>query len=264
MTVILWPQWIGATERGRAIEVGSRHLAAAFDPNGENIDVEIPVNETIDRNVERGIVGRRAILDGLLASARAFNSATGPVLLLGGDCSTDVALIAHANSQVFGELKVIYFDAHADLNTPDVSPSGAFHGMVLGHLLGAGDSDVGRHIPVPLRADQIHYRGVRVLDESESAVMQTLGISVEPLDAEPPEAPLHVHIDLDVLDPNSFPHTTWPTAGGPTIDQLVDSVATLIDTNRVSSVAVTECAAASREHVEVLEPLLDVLRRWVL
>jgi arginase len=35
-------------------------------------------------------------------------------------------------------LAVVWFDAHGDLNTPESSPSGAFHGMVLRTLLGQG------------------------------------------------------------------------------------------------------------------------------
>ena len=50
---------------------------------------------------------------------------------------------ARAASQVsrrLGRTGMIWIDAHADLNTPQSSPSGNIHGMPLSHLLGQGDS----------------------------------------------------------------------------------------------------------------------------
>src|SRR3954469_16041084 len=39
-------------------------------------------------------------------------------------------------------LGLIYFDAHADMNTPDTTPSGNIHGMPLAVLLGYGAPDL--------------------------------------------------------------------------------------------------------------------------
>jgi arginase len=264
MTTFLWPQWIGATERGRPIRQGARLLAAAI---GCTIDVELPVSDHVDDTIENGIVGRRAILEGLVQFQHALSVSDARLLLLGGDCSTDLGLIAHTNRQYDGSLNVVYFDAHADINTPNVSPSGAFHGMVLGHLLGGtlvdgADPEVLNLIGRPLRPDQIHYRGVRVFDDSETQLMSRLGIAAEPFDAPVPGGPLHLHIDLDVLDPRSFPFTTYPTPGGPSVDELAGCVSTLIATGWVRSIAVTECVAPTEADAYVLEPLLTVLRTW--
>jgi arginase len=134
--------------------------------------------------------------------------------------------------------------------------------MVIGHLLGHGDIDILRILAEPLRPEQFHYRGVRVFDDYEREQVDLLGIDLQPFDAAAPDGELYLHIDLDVLDPVSFPFTTWPTPDGPTIGQLDSAVEPLIDTGRVVGIAVTECAAPTLDDALLLEPLLAVLRRW--
>jgi arginase len=258
MTSFAWPQWLGATERGRAIATGNVHLVAAF---GDPIDVELSTPSTGPPTRQLGIVARADLLAAMKLADEHFAVADRP-LLLGGDCATDLTPIANAHRRTNGAVEVIYFDAHADIQIPAESASGALHGMVLGHLLGRGDTDILRMLGGPLRPDQFHYRGVRVFDDYEREQVDLLGIDSQPIDGAPPDGELYLHIDLDVLDPVSFPFTTWPTPDGPTIGQLAEAVERLVDTGRVIGIAVTECAAPTLDDALVLEPLLAVLRRW--
>ncbi len=57
-------------------------------------------------------------------------------IVVGGDHSLSIATIASALEYYGKDLGVLWIDAHADLNTPDTSPSGNLHGMPLGLLLG--------------------------------------------------------------------------------------------------------------------------------
>ena len=41
-------------------------------------------------------------------------------------------------ARAFGETGIVWVDTHTDLNTPESSPSGNIHGMVLAGLLGKG------------------------------------------------------------------------------------------------------------------------------
>ncbi|HKH32014.1 MAG TPA: arginase family protein, partial [Gaiellaceae bacterium] len=59
-------------------------------------------------------------------------------LVLGGDHSVALGTLGGLAS-ASGPGGVIWFDAHADLNTPANSPSGNVHGMVLGAALGLDD-----------------------------------------------------------------------------------------------------------------------------
>ena len=58
-------------------------------------------------------------------------------LLLGGDHSQAFATVS-ALINAYPDLRILWVDAHADINTPETSPSGNSHGMPLSGLLGSG------------------------------------------------------------------------------------------------------------------------------
>ena len=58
-------------------------------------------------------------------------------LVLGGDHSIAIGTLAGLGNK-YENLGVIWFDAHADINTPDTTPSGNIHGMPLAVSLGLG------------------------------------------------------------------------------------------------------------------------------
>ncbi len=105
--------------------------------------------------------------------------------------------------------------------------------------------------------------GVRVFDDFERAHINRLGVEIKSINHEAPLGAMHLHIDLDVIDAASFPFTTYPSVGGPTIDELASAVTSLLGTGRVRSAAVTECAAQTMNDVQLLEPLLGALRAWI-
>lgn len=78
------------------------------------------------------------------------------VLTLGGDHS--IALGSVAAAVAFRpDTRLLWVDAHADVNTPDTSSSGNMHGMPLGYLLGLASKP--KHIidwlPAPLAPSQL-------------------------------------------------------------------------------------------------------------
>lgn len=60
------------------------------------------------------------------------------MIVLGGDHSICLGAVAGASVGLGGELGLIYFDAHGDLNTDKTTPTGNIHGMQLASLLGFG------------------------------------------------------------------------------------------------------------------------------
>jgi arginase len=66
-------------------------------------------------------------------------------ICLGGDHSLgagSIAGAARALRESGGEIGVVWVDAHADMNTPESSPSGNVHGMPLAALLGHGPEEL--------------------------------------------------------------------------------------------------------------------------
>jgi arginase len=252
--VIATSQWIGATRKGIAIKRGSELLARECALLGIVIDATLPLTDP-DETREYNIVGRASLLRNIAEQLLVLNAkASGQTFLLGGDCASDVAQIAH---HISPGLSVVYFDAHADLNQPSESPSGALHGMVLRHLLGDGDVELVSLLGANLKPEQIRYRGLRECDEAETEMIERLRIIREPINALPPEESIYIHLDLDVLDPTEFPHTMYPTPGGPSIAELNTAIMTLMETGRVVGVAITECAAQTDAELIPLRPLLE-------
>ena len=66
-------------------------------------------------------------------------------LVLGGDHSVAVGTVggvSHHFRQQGKKVGLIWLDAHADMNTPETSPSGNVHGMPLACIVGMGPPEL--------------------------------------------------------------------------------------------------------------------------
>ncbi|MFL5931376.1 MAG: arginase [Gaiellaceae bacterium] len=152
-------------------------------------------------------------------------------LVLGGDHSVALGTLGGLASDS-GPGGVIWFDAHADLNTPANTPSGNVHGMVLGAALGLDDGAFGSPAwPLPsVDPARTVLLGTRLLDPGEKAAARELGIRVitmseidrrgiepavrEALEHVNGDRFVHVSLDLDVVDPEEAPGVGTPVRGG--------------------------------------------------
>jgi arginase len=162
--------------------------------------------------------------------AEAARDESMPVVL-GGDHSVGLGTLAGLH-EVHGPGGVIWIDAHGDLNSPETSPSGNVHGMVLAAALGlAGDRflEDGWGLPavVPSRVALI---GVRSLDDGEREVLKELDAQVftmSDLDRLGVERAVrealvhvagpgfvHISLDMDAVDPDVAPGVGTPVRGG--------------------------------------------------
>lgn len=156
-----------------------------------------------------GINRWTAILD-QFRSAQAILEETRPtrVLTAGGDCAVDVAVIDHLHRR-YPDLTVVWVDAHLDANTPETSPSGDFHGMPVAALLGSPPAALRGLLGDPLPPSRFFYVGAHVGDDGEWAFQRRNGVGwLEP--GQPLAGPVHIHFDLDALDPAEFPHLAYP------------------------------------------------------
>jgi len=200
-------------------------------------------------------------------------------LILGGDHSIGIGSLA-------GILKarpntgVIWVDAHADLNTPDISESGNMHGMPVGILMkgmmedhnsipglewlgGDGES---RKSPPRLSPKSIVYVGLRDVDAAERSIIRKLGIkaytmhdidhygigrimdmTLKYLLKDDPNRPLHLSYDIDAVDPTQAPATGTTVRGGLTFREA----------HFVAEIVARSGALASAEMVELNPTLSD-------
>jgi arginase family enzyme len=164
------------------------------------------------------------------------------------------------------DARVLWLDAHGDFNTPDTSPSGYLGGMCLAGATGRWDPGLGQ---APMPVDRVVLCGVRDLDGPErealerhratviGAALETLVYVVNALD----DAPVYVHLDLDVLDPETMP-ARFPAPGGLSEEKLYDLLDAVAGASEIVGVEVTclEDPARAGAVVDLLAPLIDGLQ----
>jgi arginase family enzyme len=186
-----------------------------------------------------------------------------PVITVGGDCGVEVAPIEAALARHGDGLVVVWFDAHGDLNTPESSPSGAFHGMVLRTLLGDGPAALAPRRT--LRPAQVVLAGTRALDAAEKEYIEEAGIahvdvpslaSLPSVVAWAAAKAVYIHIDLDVLDPATFDAVGYPEPEGVTMSQLATAVRELTSRFELAGLGITEYAPDGPANRDALSGLL--------
>src|ERR1019366_1326739 len=158
---------------------------------------------------------------------------------------------------------VLWFDAHADLNTPENTSTGYLGGLALGGAIGPWDSGLGGD----LASDNVVLGGTRDIDLPEQQLidngMITLAAVGPDLIADLRRAvgdrPVYVHLDCDVLEPGIVP-TDYRVPGGLTLDDL-RAIAELLAMNKVVGIEIGEFETSFEPDGEAFSPaaLLDAL-----
>jgi arginase len=176
-------------------------------------------------------------------SAQAILAEARPDRLLtaGGDCGVDVAVIDYLHRRR-PDLGVLWVDAHLDANTPATTPSGNFHGMPVAAILGAAPPGMSALLGAPLLPAQFRYVGAHVGDDGDWAFQREHALAWWQA-GEFATRPIHIHFDLDALDPAGFPHVAYPDRRLSLEDglSLVRSVA---ESGRLVGLTITEFAPA--------------------
>jgi arginase len=225
-----------------------------------------PATEGV-RHLSEVIAWNRVVFDAVQTSL-----AMGQVpLLMGGDHCLAIGSISAVARQCREErrdLRVIWLDAHTDVNTAAISPSGNLHGMPVACLLGHGPAELvgwsGER--AALHAGSIDFIGIRSVDADEKQAIRALGLQVfdmrhidehgmrntmtEVLQDVDDNTHIHVSFDLDCLDPIDAPGVGTGVRGGPTYREMQLCMEMIADTGRLRSLDVVE-----------INPALDVRNR---
>jgi len=232
-----YPQWQGS---GRSVNLPRGALAAAR-VCGRFAPLET-VRLSGDGEARDGINRWTAILEQFHA-ARTILETKQPARLLaaGGDCACDVAVIDYLQRR-YPDLFVIWVDAHLDANTPATTPSGNFHGMPVATLMGSAPPGMRDLLGPPLAPERFRYFAAHVGDGGDWDFQKERGLRwYEP--GQPIAGPVHVHFDLDALDPAEFPHVAYPE-GKLGTEAGVSLVRRLALTGNLVGLTITEFAPA--------------------
>lgn len=159
-------------------------------------------------------------------------------VILGGDHSIAIGTFSGVSShfhQQDKEIGLIWFDAHADINTPETSQSGNVHGMPLAVILGKGNHDLVNidGFAPKLNSKYCAHIGGRDLDAGERSIVHELGLrnnffTMSDIDkrgmlacvedaieiASQASGGYAVTFDVDVIDPRFAPGSGTLVRGG--------------------------------------------------
>lgn len=263
---LLYPEWQGSG-RSPAVQQGALTIARELFPQTHFLIVDSPDEETLE--CVGGVIGLHSISARFRDTlARVRKAAPDAIVTVGGTCGVEAAPITYLNERYDGNLAVVWLDAHGDLNTPQSSPSGHFHGMVLRTLLGEGPAEYVGELRRALQPDQLFLAGTRDLDPPEREFVEHARISVTGPDAFPDAERLaaeiqsrgfdhaYIHLDLDALNPADFPDTLIPTGGGPALDLVRTMIGRLSRELTVVGASVVEYIHGSAHSLQVVDELL--------
>jgi arginase len=249
MLSLLLPEWQGSGT-DPMLSTGARALADRLSP-GSFLEVEAPAAEAL--TAQDGVTGLASIAPRAKQTLDVLNDRQpSRLFVIGGTCGVELAPVSYLNARYHGDLAVVWLDAHADLNTPETSPSSHFHGMVLRTLLGDGPASLVDLLPRRLAPEQIVLAGARDLDRDEAAFVSDAPIAwLRPADLLVPDRvsgrirargfrKVYIHLDLDVFDPGEFPDSLMQTPGGVPMNAVGETIQDLAASFDVVGFSVVE------------------------
>jgi arginase len=265
------PLDLGAGRRGvdmgpsaiRVARLNARLAALGYDVHDlGNVAVEQPENRPFGDERAR-YLNEITVTCTRLARMVEKAMADGAVpLVLGGDHSAAVGTIAGVSRhhrRRKERIGVIWMDAHADMNTPETSPSGNVHGMPLACCIGRGPEPLSNIYGYSPKVDprNVVLVGIRDLDQLEQQHVRESGVTaftMREIDERGMQAVMvdamriagdgtagfHISLDMDGVDPREAPGVGTPVRGGITYREAHLAMEMVGDSRRMISMEVVE------------------------
>ena len=166
----------------------------------------------------------------------------------------------------------IWIDAHADMNTPETSPSGNVHGMPYASILGFGPASLAKISGFSPNVDHRHavLVGARDLDSRERRLVKESGVRVftmREIDEQGMRAVMEkslaisseatagfvVSFDMDVMDPAEAPGVGTPVRGGLTFREAHLALEMISDSKKMLALELVE-----------INPILDIMNKTAI
>jgi arginase len=172
---------------------------------------------------------------------------SGKIVNIGGDHSMAIATIADTLNK-HPNAKVVYFDAHADINTYKSSNSKHYHGMPLSFVTGLDKNNHFSFIKNKLPFENLLYIGSRCWDIFEvnevykdnikfltpDEINKNFKGSLNKILNFVGDSPIHVSFDVDSIDPKYIPSTGTPVKNGVELKNAIKILDTLNNKNIVN------------------------------
>jgi arginase len=247
--LIAWPYHAGLRDvsmgLGGSVLARDEAFHAALEAAGCSVTGETipPVDEALPE------IARIFELDRRLARRVAAARTRGAFpLVLGGNCCSCLGTVAGSGAE-----GAVWFDAHADFDTPDDNLSGFTDVMGLAILTGSGWRALRETIPgfAPLPEGDVVLAGVRDLEPYQRARLAASDVRTVPgaIDAAALDDALdrlhesvtrvYLHVDLDALDAGVGRANPYAAPGGPSLAGLLAALDAVFDRFDVAAAALT-------------------------
>ena len=191
-------------------------------------------------------------------------------LVLSGVCYSAVGTAAGLGAD---DLAVFWFDAHGDVNTPEMTHTGFLDGMAITMLAGRCWSGLTATVPgfAAVGEDRIALLGARDLDPPErdflaQSPIRTMAVADVPTrldqvitDLGARTRGVYLHVDLDVLEPTEAPVNHLPAPGGLTVAELCAACGAIAERLPLRGMALTAYDPAGDPDGVVCDAAFEVL-----
>lgn len=172
---------------------------------------------------------------------------------IGGDHSMSLATVAYTLNK-YPESKVVWFDAHPDINTSYSSETQNVHGMPLGFLTGLDEYEGFSFIQNLLPFQNLLYVGLRDIDHYEQNILNTCNIeqiTSEEVNNNPTKVirtiqdfidneTFHLSFDVDCMDPSIMSSTGTPVENGILLKPVKKVLRNIMNSNKMVNMDITE------------------------
>jgi len=226
-------------------------------------------------------------LAGIVESAMADDKFP---LVLGGDHSAAIGTISGISQYYHTQGKrigLIWVDAHADMNTPETSPSGNIHGMPLACSIGIGPQELTKiyGFAPKVAPSNIAIIGLRQVEHDERSIVHKTGVhayTMRDIDERGLRAIMqealevvtdgtegfHLSFDMDAVDPDEAPGVGTPVRGGFTYREAHLAMETICDCDGMLGLEIVEVNPvideANRTGILAVELVMSALGKRIL
>jgi len=202
-------------------------------------------------------------------------------IILGGDCTIAIGSLSGIVN-VFPNTGLLYFDADADLNTPDTTVTGILDGMVVAHIIGKGVKELthlAKRHPI-LQEEKIVLFGLNLeggyIDPPEIEFLKTspimrfttgmirdVGIEIAARQAlkalNSRVDKVFVHFDVDAIDRDSMPAADVPHPNGLTFNEALKALRMFSRSHNFLGIEVTEFNADKDRERQLATRLTELI-----
>ena len=266
---IFFPSMLGQNKKG--VERGPSLIVREIIKREKELKLKKTKKYWVD------VINSKCIYSNLESLYEYNDTIRGQRINIGGDHSMSIATVAHSLNN-YKNLKLLWIDAHGDINTSYSSPSNNLHGMPLGYLTNLDNNENFYYILNYVNLKNIMYIGIRDLDKFEKKVIKNTNVIdtkkfnnksfIEDIEKFIGNDPIHISFDVDSLDPSYFPSTGTLVENGLEVNRVKELFDYLYDKKfkQIKNIDITEFnpKIGSKDDVrKSLDSILFIFEKYI-